>query len=64
VFITIYIIVTDMEGNMRIYRLPKSHGTDHWKWYCPNQRRGKYRFHGPCHDTRAVCISLYCPLYQ
>jgi hypothetical protein len=25
---TIYIIVTDMEGNIRIYRLPKDHGTD------------------------------------
>ena len=27
----IYIIVTDMEGNIRIYRLPKGRGTDQWK---------------------------------
>jgi hypothetical protein len=26
-----YIIVTDMEGNIRIYRLPKGRGTDQWK---------------------------------
>jgi len=32
----IYIIVTDMEGNIRIYRLPKGLGTDQWKWYCPS----------------------------
>ena len=29
-FIT-YVIVTDMEGNIRIYRLPKGRGTDQWK---------------------------------
>jgi hypothetical protein len=22
-----------MEGNIRIYRLPKGRGTDQWKWY-------------------------------
>jgi hypothetical protein len=26
-----YIIVTDMEGNIRVYRLPKGRGTDQWK---------------------------------
>ena len=31
---TNYIIVTDMEGNIRIDRLPKGRGTDQWKWYC------------------------------
>ena len=41
----IYIIVTDMEGNIRIYRLPKGRGTDQWKWYLPSQRRGHYNFH-------------------
>ena len=39
-----YIIVTDMEGNLMIYRLPKGRG--------------------PYHDTRAVCLSWYCTLYQ
>jgi len=35
-----YIIVTDMEGNIRIYRLPKSRGPYHdpravcLSWYC------------------------------
>jgi len=24
-----------MEGNIRIYRLPKGRGMDQWKWYCP-----------------------------
>jgi hypothetical protein len=51
-----YIIVTNMEGNIRIYRLLKGRGTDQWKW-CD-------LFHGPYHDPRAVCISWYCPLYQ
>jgi hypothetical protein len=26
-----YLIVTDMEGNIRIDRLPKGRGTDQWK---------------------------------
>ena len=34
-----------MEGNIRIYRLPKGHGTDQWKYYCPSWRWGKYTFH-------------------
>ena len=51
-----YIIVINMEGNSRIYRLPKGRGTDQWKW-CD-------LFHGSYHDPRAVCISWYCPLYQ
>ena len=29
--INIYIIVTDMEGNIRIYRLSKGRGTEKWK---------------------------------
>jgi len=48
-----YIIVTDMEGNIRIYRLPKGRGTDQWKWYCPSRT-----------TTRAVCLSWYCTPYQ
>ena len=31
-----YIIVIDMEGNIKIYRLPKGRGMDQWKWYLPN----------------------------
>ena len=46
-----------MEGNIRIYRLPKGCGTDQWKCYCLSWRRGKYQFHGPYHDPRAVCLS-------
>ena len=47
----INIIVTVMEGNIRIYRLPKGCGTDQWK----------YQFDGPYHDhPRAVCLSWYC----
>ena len=41
----ICIIVTDMEGNIRIYRLPKGRGTGQWKWYCLSRRRRKYHFH-------------------
>ena len=41
----IYIIVTDMEGNIRMYRLPKGRGTDQWKWYRPIRRQGQYHFH-------------------
>jgi hypothetical protein len=40
-----YIIVTDMEGNIKIYRLPKGRGTDQWKWYCPSRRWVQYHFH-------------------
>ena len=40
-----YIIVTDMEGNIRIYILPKGCSTDQWKWYCSSQRQGQYHFH-------------------
>jgi len=61
----IYIIVTDMEGNIRIYRLPKGRGTDQWKWYCPSWRQGQYHFHWSVpHDPRAVCLSWYCTPYQ
>jgi len=45
-YMYIYIIVTDMEG------------TDQWKEYCSSRRRGKYQFHGPYHDSRAVCLSI------
>ena len=34
--VTLYIIVTDMEANISIDRLPKGRGTDQWKWYCPS----------------------------
>ena len=52
-----YIIVTSMEGNIRIYRLPKGRSTEQWKLYCSSQRRGKYQFHGPYQEPRAVCLS-------
>ena len=62
-----YMIVTDMEGNIRIYRLPKGRVTDQWKWYCLSRRREKYQFHGPYHDPRqyvypdiALHICNYC----
>ena len=34
-----------MEDNIRIYRLPKGHGTDQWKLYFPSRWRGQYHFH-------------------
>ena len=53
-----YTIVTDMEGNIRIYGLP----TNQWRLYCRRQR--KYQLHSPYHDPRAVCLFWYCPPYQ
>ena len=41
-------IVTDIEGNIRIYRLPKGRGTDH--------EIDHIIFTGPYHDPWAVCI--------
>ena len=38
-------IVTDIECNIRIYRLPLGRGTDQWKWYCPRLQLGQYHFH-------------------
>ena len=38
-------IVTDMEGNIRIDRLPLNHGTEHEIWYLPRLRLGQYHFH-------------------
>jgi hypothetical protein len=29
-----------MEGNIRIYRLPKDRGTYQWKWYCQSGGEG------------------------
>jgi hypothetical protein len=50
-----YIIVTDMESNIRIYRLSKGHGSTHQlKWNCSSRRWGKYHFHGLYQDPRAV----------
>jgi hypothetical protein len=43
----------DMEGNIRIYRLPKGRGTDQWKWYCPSQGQSVY-------PDIALHISNYC----
>jgi hypothetical protein len=40
-----YIIVTDMEGNSRIDKLPLGRVTDQWKWYCPSRKREQYHFH-------------------
>lgn len=54
-----YIIVTNMEGNIRIYRLPKGLGTDRWKWYYPSRRRVKYHLHGPYHDPSLSCLWHY-----
>ena len=47
-------MVTDTEGNIRIYRLPKGRG----------QGSGTdiAQAGGPYHDPRAVCLSCYCPL--
>ena len=53
-----YTIITDMDGNIRIYGLP----TDQWRLYC--RRRLKYQLHGPYHDPMAICLSWYCPPYQ
>ena len=53
-----YTIITDMDGNIRIYGLP----TDQWRLY--SRRRLKYQLHGPYHDPMAVCLSWYCPPYQ
>ena len=39
-----YIIVSDIEGNIRIYRLSKGRGTDQLTWYCPSQRIGNIIF--------------------
>ena len=49
-----YIIVTDtdMEGNIRIDRMPKAGG------------EGNIISTGPYHDPRAVCLSWYCTQYQ
>jgi hypothetical protein len=64
---SICIIYTYMEGNIKIYRLPKGRGTDQWKWYCLSRRRGKYQFHGPhrnpgqsVYSDIAIHISNYC----
>ena len=38
VFNAIHTIVTDMECNIKIDRLPVGRGTDQWKWYCPPER--------------------------
>ena len=38
IFNAINTIVTDMECNIRIYRLPLGRGTDQWKWYCTHLR--------------------------
>jgi hypothetical protein len=45
VFNAINTIVTDMECNIRIDRLPLGRGTDQWKLYCPGLRFGQYHFH-------------------
>ena len=42
-----YIIVTDMEGNIGLYILPKGRGTEQWKWYCLSR-------------TTTLHISNYC----
>ena len=53
-----YTIITDMDGNIRIYGLP----TDQRRLYC--RRRLKYQLHGPYHDPMAVCLSWYCPPFN
>ena len=37
-------IVTDIECNIRIDRLPLGRRTDQWKWNCPNLRLRQYPF--------------------
>lgn len=48
---TNYFIVTHMEGNSMIDRLFKGRGKGQWI----------YQFHGPYHDSTAVCLSWYRP---
>ena len=45
VFNAINTIVTDIECNIRINRLPLGRGMDQWKLYCPLLRLGQYHFH-------------------
>ena len=53
--INIYTNATDMGGQYQDIESSKGYGTDQWKWYRRSQ--GKYRFHGPYHDPRAVSLS-------
>jgi hypothetical protein len=64
VFNSIKTIVTDIEGNIRIYRLPSGRGTNHEIDISLASGSGKIIFTGPYHDPWAVCISRYCPPYQ
>jgi hypothetical protein len=43
VFSAIHTIVTDIECNIRIDRLPLGRGTDQWKWYCLSRRYNVFR---------------------
>ena len=51
--LSFYIIVTDMEGNIRIYRLPKGRDTDNEIYISLASVSGNMIFIGP----RADCIS-------
>jgi hypothetical protein len=57
VFISINTIVTDIEGNIRIYRLPSGHGTDHEIDISLGSGSGNIFFTVPYYDPWAVCIS-------
>jgi hypothetical protein len=59
VFNSINTIVTDIEGNIRIYRLPSGRGTNHEIDISLASGSGKIMFTGPYHDPWAVCISRY-----
>ena len=45
VFNAINTIVTDIECNIRIDRLPLGRVMDQWKWYCLRRRLEQYHFH-------------------
>jgi len=57
-------IVSDMEGNIRIDRLPFGHGMDRETDNSLAYGSGNIISNAPYHDSWAVCISWYCPPCQ
>ena len=47
------ILVTDLDGNIRIYRLSKGRGTDEW----PEPEAREISISRPYQDPRAICLS-------
>ena len=64
VFNSINTIVTVIEDNIRIYRLPSGRGMDHKIDISLASGSGNIIFTGPSHDPWAVCIFWYFPPYQ